>query len=86
MSCMSAFTGTWYSARLWFMKRPSAWSGMVSSCSAMPMPQTTPPRTWLRAVFGLRILPAATASTTRVTRTDAELLVHPHLGEDRRWV
>ena len=51
------------------MKRPSAWSMTLSSCSAMPMPQTTPPRTWLRAVFGLMMRPAATALTTRVTRT-----------------
>ena len=35
----------------------------------MPMPHTTPPITWLRAVFGLRMRPAATALTTRVTRT-----------------
>ena len=35
----------------------------------MPMPQTTPPRIWLRAVFGLRMRPAATAFTMRVTRT-----------------
>ena len=48
------------------------------------MPQTTPPRIWLRAVFGFRILPAATALTTRVTRIDAELLVDPDLGEDGR--
>src|SRR5262252_8001391 len=34
----------------------------------MPMPQTTPPAIWLRAVFGLRMRPAATALTTRVTR------------------
>ena len=35
----------------------------------MPMPITTPPRIWLRAVFGLMIRPAATAMTTRVMRT-----------------
>ena len=41
----------------------------VSSCRAMPIPITTPPRIWLRAVRGLMIRPAATALTTRVTRT-----------------
>ena len=51
------------------MKRPKVWSITLSSCSAMPMPQTMPPITWLRAVFGLRMRPAATALTTRVTRT-----------------
>ena len=69
MSCTSAFTGTWYSARLAFMKRPNRWSISVSSCSAMPMPQTTPPMIWLRAVLGLRMRPAAIALTMRVTRT-----------------
>ena len=69
MSWMSALAGTWYSAKLWFMKRPSRWSISVSSCSAMPMPITTPPRIWLRAVLGLMIRPAATALTMRVTRT-----------------
>ena len=39
----------------------------------MPMPQTTPPITWLRAVFGLMMRPAATALTTRVTRIDPEV-------------
>ena len=34
----------------------------------MPMPHTTPPMIWLRAVLGLRMRPAATALTTRVTR------------------
>ena len=33
------------------------------------MPQTTPPLIWLRAVFALMMRPAATALTTRVTRT-----------------
>ena len=48
------------------------------------MPQTTPPRIWLPAVLVFRMRPAATALTTRVTRIDAELLVHLHLGEMRR--
>src|SRR5262245_19595457 len=34
----------------------------------MPMPPTTAPRIWLLASFGLRMRPAATALTTRVTR------------------
>src|SRR5215475_14136729 len=34
----------------------------------MPMPHTTPPMIWLLAVFVLRMRPAATALTTRVTR------------------
>src|SRR6185437_13353217 len=34
----------------------------------MPMPPTTAPMIWLAASFGLRMRPAATAETTRVTR------------------
>ena len=56
----------------------------VSSCSAMPMPQTTPPRIWLRAVLGLRILPGRDRVHDARDADDAEILVDPHLGEDRR--
>ena len=31
ISWMSAFAGMWYSAKLWFMKRPRLWSVKVSS-------------------------------------------------------
>ena len=40
----------------------------VSSSRAEPSAMTTPPMIWLRAVFGLMILPAATALTIRATR------------------
>ena len=50
------------------MMRPSRWSVSASSCNASLIPHTTPPMIWLRAVLGLIIRPAATASTTRVTR------------------
>ncbi len=51
------------------MNRPSWWSSIDSSWSAEPIPITVAPMIWLRAVLGLRILPAAMAETTRVTRT-----------------
>ena len=41
----------------------------VSSCSAMPMPRRRRRGSGCAAVFGLRMRPAATALTTRVTRT-----------------
>ena len=55
-----------------------------SSSSAMPMPQTTPPRTWLRAVFGLMIRPRGDRRRPRGDADRAEVLVDPHLREDRR--
>jgi hypothetical protein len=48
------------------------------SSSAAPIPITTPPRIWLRAVLRLRILPAAMALTTRVTSRRV-----PRAGERR---
>src|SRR5438067_1977965 len=65
---MSALTGTWYSARLWFMNRPKAWSSTLSSSRAEPIPHTIPPSTRLLAVLGLMTRPLATAVTTRGTR------------------
>ena len=50
----------------------------------MPMPHTTPPRIWLRAIFGLTTRPAAIALTTRLTLTDAQVLVDQYLDEHRR--
>ncbi len=66
------------------MMRPKAWSITLSSSSAMPMPQTMPPITWLRAVFGLMTRPGATAVTTRCHVDRAEVLVDVHLCEDCR--
>ena len=69
-SCwMSACTGKWYSARLWFIQRPSEVSIIPSSCRPMPIPQTMPPATWFSPVLRLRMRPAATAVTTRLTWT-----------------
>ncbi|MNL52306.1 hypothetical protein D3C87_1754690 [compost metagenome] len=51
------------------MMRPVRWSTSVASSSAMPMPQTTPPISWLCEASGLRILPQAVTSMTRVTLT-----------------
>ena len=66
------------------MMRPNLWSISVSSCSAIPMPHTTPPMIWLLAVLVFRMRPAATALTIAGDTDDAELLVDFHFGENRR--
>ena len=40
----------------------------MASCSAIPIPHTTPPISWLCDAFGLRIRPHAVTSMARVTR------------------
>ena len=62
--------------------RPVAESKIVSSRVAIPMPMTTPPMIWLRAVFSLSTLPASIAETTRAIR-GTKVLVDPHFDEVR---
>src|SRR5699024_5954066 len=42
ISRMSAFTGTWYSARSWLTPRPNLGSSSPFSCSAIPTPMVIP--------------------------------------------
>ena len=65
----SACTGTWYSARPGFTIRPVRGSTSVSSVSAVPIPITIPPRSWLVAVFALITVPTSNTDTQRDTRT-----------------
>src|SRR5208283_920993 len=53
----SAFTGTWYSARLAFIVRPEFGSMTACSCSAKDTPHIMPPRYWLCTSLGLMIRP-----------------------------
>ena len=41
----------------------------MASCRAEDSPQITPPISWLRAVMGLMMVPAAKADTARAMRT-----------------
>ena len=65
----SAFTGTWYSARLSFVQRARRWSAVVFSSRPDPRPITIPPRNWLRPSFRFRIVPHAKHPSIRRTRT-----------------
>ena len=68
MRPMSAATGSTYSARSALRKPPWRGSTSLASRSAAPMPQTTPPSTWLRAVRRLATAPQSATLTTRGTR------------------
>ena len=67
---ISALVGMRYCVRFAFMIRPVRRSKRVFSKSAMLIPQTMPPTSWLRAVLAFKIRPASKAPTNRVTRTD----------------
>src|SRR5438046_1356600 len=58
-SGMSALTGMTYSETFELTTRPVFGSICVASISAMPIPIVMPPSAWLRAVFILRMRPAA---------------------------
>ncbi len=54
--------------RLLLAMRPLSTSTRVSSNSAMPMPYTIPPSSWLRAVLAFRTRPVSNAATSRESR------------------